>query len=324
MDMSKAQRPLEALKYLEERYPKIWKLAAFAYTAKSDPDIGGWPSYCWIPMAAWRAIVGGDVRVMPLAAAAGTWRLSKGIYSFDDDLARELMSTPMSEVTPTTVFRNLPEFCVYIDTPWNKDHCGVFAHLEYDIRPNPKYSSTVEPHSELRMLYLARYGDILKGSWPFMLHIDNHNIIRSLQECYGTKSEEILYAISDELSLLLYLCSEAPDYGDRTPPKYVEPKRIKGGYKWIPKQRPEEWNIGVRLGAAIRNYKASEAHAGDGEPTGRSVRPHIRRAHWHGYWTGPRKEPAQRKFVHKWIPPIPVNVTPEDDGELPAVIRDVK
>ena len=78
MDMSKAQRPLEALKYLEERYPKIWRLAAFAYTAKSDPEIGGWPSYCWIPMAAWRAIVDCDVRVMPLAAAAGTWRLSKG------------------------------------------------------------------------------------------------------------------------------------------------------------------------------------------------------------------------------------------------------
>ena len=250
--------------------------------------------------------------------------MSKGVYSFDEDLARELMSTPMSEVAPTAVFRNLPEFCVYIDTPWNRDHCGVFAHLEYDVHPNAKYSSTVEPHSELRMLYLARKGDMFKGSWPFMLHIDNNNIINSLRECYGAKSEEILYSISDELSLLLYLCSESPDYGDRTPPKYAEPKRVKGGYKWIPKQRPEQWDVGVRLGAAIKAYRASEAHDRDAEPTGRTVRPHIRRAHWHGYWTGPRKEPAQQKFVHKWIPPIPVNVAQTDEGELPAVIRDVK
>ena len=30
----------------------------------------------------------------------------------------------------------------------------------------------------------------------------------------------------------------------------------------------------------------------DGTPTGRArMRPHIRRAHWHRYWTGPRSEP---------------------------------
>lgn len=324
MDMSKAQRPLEALRYVEEKYPNIWRMAANASAMNGIPDIGRWPSYCWLPMAAWAPIVHNDVISLPLAAAAGTWRLSKGIYSFDDDLARELMSTPMSEIAPTTIFRNLPEFCVYIDTPWNKDHCGVFAHLEYDIRPDSKYSNTGEPHSELRLLYLARYGDMFKGSLPFMLHIDNKNIINSLHECYGVKSEEILFTISDELSLLLYLCSEAPDYGDREHPEYAEPKRIKGGYKWIPKQRPEQWNVGVRLGAAIRNYQASEAHDRNVEPTGRTVRPHIRRAHWHGYWTGPRKEPAQQRFIHRWIPPIPVNVAQTDEGELPAVIRDVK
>ena len=119
-------------------------------------------------------------------------------------------------------------------------------------------------------------------------------------------------------------CSRTGSRLGREHPEYAEPKRIKGGYKWIPKQRPEQWNVGVRLGAAIRNYQASEAHDRNVEPTGRTVRPHIRRAHWHGYWTGPRKEPAQQRFIHRWIPPIPVNVAQTDEGELPAVIRDVK
>lgn len=31
--------------------------------------------------------------------------------------------------------------------------------------------------------------------------------------------------------------------------------------------------------------------------------PHVRRAHWHHYWTGAR-ESAERCLVLKWIPPV--------------------
>lgn len=253
MDMSKAQRPLEALKYLEERYPKIWRLAAFAYTAKSDPEIGGWPSYCWIPMAAWRAIVDCDVRVMPLAAAAGTWRLSKGIYNFDERLVRNLINVPIIETMQTSIFYNLPEFCIYICTPWQEEFSGVFVHLEYDTQPDPKYSTRDERHSELRLLYLSRYGDMVKDSRSYMLHIDDNTIINSIREVYGSISEWILKEIHRELSLLVYLCDSAPDYGDKEPPKMLEPTCIKGQYKWIPKQGVTQWNIGSRLGAMIRD-----------------------------------------------------------------------
>jgi hypothetical protein len=40
-------------------------------------------------------------------------------------------------------------------------------------------------------------------------------------------------------------------------------------------------------------------------PTGITLKPHIRRAHWHLFWAGKgRGEPRV-----KWLPPIPVNVT---------------
>lgn len=72
-------------------------------------------------------------------------------------------------------------------------------------------------------------------------------------------------------------------------------------------------------------YQAAEvgtggAHAG---PRG-----HVRRAHWHGFRSGPRKRDdgsviptAQRRFDLRWLPPIPVNLP--DVGELPATIRRV-
>lgn len=320
-----ATRPLEAIRAVERAYPHIWKIAGIGRSLKGDAGIGDWPNYCWLPMAGWSAITGPDIAMLPLVAAVGTWRLSKGIYRYDEDLTRELIDTPMSEQTPTAVFYNLPELCVYIDTPYSSYYSGFFAHLEYDLKPNVRYSSNAHAHSELRLLYLPREKDILGNSVHVMLHIDNKSIIDSLREIYGPKSREMLENINEDLSVLLYLCSEEPDLGGKEPPKYAEPKRIKGGYKWIPKQKPEIWDVGVRLGAAIRHYRASKSRSPeDTEPTGRTVRPHIRRAHWHGYWTGPRKEPAQQRYIHKWIPPIPVNVTADADGELPAVVRTVK
>ncbi|MGC6378155.1 hypothetical protein ACNO7L_10190 [Bisgaard Taxon 45] len=51
-------------------------------------------------------------------------------------------------------------------------------------------------------------------------------------------------------------------------------------------------------------------------------RPHIRRAHWHGYWTGKRDEPENRKFDLKWLPPFAVGL--KDGAEIPAVVHKIK
>ena len=326
MKLEAAERPLEAVRAVERAYPRIWDMAAVARSCKGDPDIGDWPSYCWLPMAGWGTLVRRNAQRMPIAAAVGTWRLSTGIYCYNEDLLKELIRTPIGEQTPTAAFFNLPEYCVYIDTPYNTDYSGMFAHLEYDMSPHLKYSSDGQPHGELRLLYLPRTGDILNNTVPVMLHLSNNSIIGSLREAYASKSEIMLENIDNELSLLLYLCSDCPDLGDREPPQYIEPKIIKGRNKWIPRQKPEVWNVGVRLGASIRHYRQGQSTAQDedGSITGRTVRPHIRRAHWHGYWTGPKKESSRQKFIYKWIPPIPVNVQSAEDGELPAVVHSVK
>ncbi|WP_306363492.1 hypothetical protein [Nocardia sp. CC227C] len=46
------------------------------------------------------------------------------------------------------------------------------------------------------------------------------------------------------------------------------------------------FDIGPKLFAARKN--AAEISAASGT----KVWPHIRRAHWHTYWTGPRDQPA--------------------------------
>jgi hypothetical protein len=72
-------------------------------------------------------------------------------------------------------------------------------------------------------------------------------------------------------------------------------------------------------GASAQGKDTSE-EAGRGP----GVRPHIRRAHWHHYWIGPRAAPAEeRELVVRWLPPILVNVEEESEDGLSVVVRGV-
>ncbi len=141
----------------------------------------------------------------------------------------------------------------------------------------------------------------------------------------GGKSHLLLsdYAAAFQplLSLLLYLCSEAADYGDRLPPGNPTPRKTKKGRRLFPASNPTTWDVGVRLGAALRQAYLSTDTGPERETTatGRArPRPHIRVAHWHTYFTGAGR--ANR--ILRWVPPIAVNIEPGQ--EPPATIRKVQ
>lgn len=77
-------------------------------------------------------------------------------------------------------------------------------------------------------------------------------------------------------------------------------------------------DYGIRIGAALRAAALSErTEHHDG--THASPVAHIRRAHWHHFWTGPRD--GERALVVRWLPPIPVNA---DEQDPEAVIIPIK
>ena len=87
----------------------------------------------------------------------------------------------------------------------------------------------------------------------------------------------------------------------------------------VPKP-PKITDVGVRIGQTIRKTTPSVPSPDRETGGGWIVRPHSRRGHWHHFWTGPKKEPSERKLVLRWVAPTFVNA----DGDITPTVHKVK
>ena len=154
-----------------------------------------------------------------------------------------------------------------------------------------------------------------------------------VEDWFGDVSRDVVAKTVRELapyiSLVLYICSVNSDLRDRSgrrdQPANPEPVKTPGGPKTYPAGAVTVWEVGCRVGPALR--RALDAHSEETQERPNreeshhvSPRPHIRAAHWHAYWTGPKASP-NRLLVVKWLPPITVNV--EDPEDLVPTVRSV-
>ena len=316
------------LQAASKAYPGAWK----RYDAfRQDREaLGGWPDYVYCPLAGAYAIIsgGGNNRV-PLhlvgdigrLSAMAAWRPTQGIYRFDPDLYAALWSSPISGDLPCDLLRYLPAWCVYVETgPIQKAEGfhGFFAHIEYD--PN-------DGREELRLVL-----DMEDALTPFPLHLGPWDLATALNETgrvarsnaveLGQPAPGNLAALAVHfeplVSLLLYLCSDGADYERRELPR---PKRTKQGWRLFPADKPTTWDVGARIGAAIRAVPSQGGPGETAETEGRArPRPHVRSAHWHSFWRGPLD--GERSRMVKWLPPMLVNA--EDLGQLAVTVRPVR
>jgi hypothetical protein len=237
------------------------------------------------------------------------------------------VDTQITGDIPHNVLTRLPEWSVFIETPGmdvGQDGrpdplTGVFVGL--DPGPAP---GAADNHPHLLMTFMARDTmdsvGIALGPWSLPECVER--AAQALDPGYQLTPQalqRVVGQIMPVLSLALYLCTDAPDLGDDMPtqPKPVKTRR---GERLFPPQKPREWDVAIRIGSAIR---AAQAHRYEPEMSldgsRAPMRPHMRKAHWHGFWSGPRD--GQRRYRLHWLPPIPVNIDKPD--ALPTVIRRV-
>lgn len=335
--MTDVPRPKRHLIEAGRRYPEAWRLIdeMRADRGRHFPD---WPDWCFLPLAgAYATISRGGTLPLELAGdvarlgALAAWRVTQGIYRFDPDLCRALLDTPVVGDIPVDVVLRLPEWCVYIETPGYRFGAdvlhGFFAHLEHDAndgRMELRLLLDMGEYDDLMSLPLHLVGGVAESLRAMAAEADRQAALAGLHVppggTVGAASAMVPY-VTPLVSLVLYLCSTAAEYtGDRRPSRPT-PTKTKRGPRLFPPDQPTVWYTGFRLGAALR--RAMREHRESSGPTERrSPRPHIRSAHWHAFWTGPRSDPSKRQLVLHWLPPIPVNVSRIDD--IAPTIRLVK
>jgi hypothetical protein len=325
-------------------WPKLWQYIDVCRADPKQRDPHRWPSSVFVPSSViqdWlitallpvRKDRGADLNddevnllrlETVLLATIAAWRPTQGIYRFDTELSEELMNTPLTGDLPCDVLHYLPEWCVYVETPLSEKigSYGFFACLD----------STTSPSNE-RQLALHLTFDTIDYLYHTYVPLRKAPLLDLLQDVYQTVPAStrmfIHMLIQPAISLLLYICATNAEIGDGARrPAQPRPTKTKDGWRMFPATKPMMWDVGVRLGSALRLAKA--AHTDQGiQPTDQPVgsmrtgpRPHIRRAHWHCFWHGRRDEPEKRTLQLHWVHPIAVKVDAVED--LPAVIRTVK
>jgi hypothetical protein len=318
---------------------------------------GEWPAWCWMPAEVaslwafrhldagrWRHAGPAEVEdwlssatttrrdrqmhltaTMQLAAAAN-WRLTRGVYRFDSELRRALLQTAVEEVAPEVLLQ-LPEWCVYVDLDAGEQMAedravGFYAYVDWIPRSGAavlRLLLVVEREEPRRLVWVPQQFPLhhrsVRAAWEDSIGL----AVRDADELFGAGYErraqtEWESSVRLCLPLLLYLASQEPDVRHRRDrerrPERRRRERDEGGPSW--------WEVGYRVGAALRARPGPEVEPGPPGAGGRSPAPHIRRAHYHLYWTGRGRQEPRIRWLH------PILVGDPEGHELPPTVRRVE
>lgn len=333
--------PFEFLKTFTKKYPNAWEQADIFLAAKRNNKFN-WDDRCYLPISATLAIMSNQLNPPNpddkigdalLCAALAPWRLNKVIYQFDAELASALMDHADDIKIPIDALDSLPYPCVYIQLPEHPIIDGYFVHFEHD---------QVKGHLEFRALYLKKNGEVYPSNFHIIeggllsdgiresAQLSLENLRNSGKPAIVSNSElekeiaTLTKMVSEWMQLVLYICSENADIRENAQQQkiYHPSPSVKDQFKEVHK-----YDVGEDVGIVIRNYKwkAKESTSETHNPTGstNSVRPHIRHAHWHHYWTGSKSDDS-RKLILKWIHPSFVNADGKNIDILPATVNKLK
>lgn len=311
------------------RYPSAWTDYA---RLLADPPTE-WPTWCWCPLAGAYAVISrGRDRIRPDEAAdIGTlgaiaaWRATQGIYRVHPSLLAELLETPLTGDVPAEILTRLPEWSVYVETPghalWGAPLAGFWGYLEHDVSEGRTELRLVLDFEDVDQLgqVVVHLGASLEDGVRAAVVDARIQALRMGRAHLAPPLDGVEVAaqgIAGLVSTLLYLCADDAEIGARAeaPPRVVRAKKR----PILPSPKaPVIHETGTRIGAALDLARERVARE-HGPSTGRSVSPHVRRAHWHSYLMGPLT--AERRRVLRWLSPMLVAA---DDAPNVATVRKV-
>ena len=271
------------------------------------------------------------------------WRYTKKIYRLNADIISDVAGTYVDNI-PAQVLKELPAWSIYVsaeelhtELPTSYPINGFFFYPLYnndgniirlfiidDLKQSQGTTGLKEKDVDV-VNNIIRIKDSREGLLDSrkMECIDGEVVVTVNEKLKDFRDREF-NLLNAQISMVLYICSQINDIKEKNQFKRSEKhKKHVHTHHELPAQNIREWDVGIRMGQAIRQYRQEEP-TGKERTTIGSKRPHIRRGHWHTYWTGSKKPELahERKPKLKWLPPVPVNS--EDVDNLPVVITPVE
>lgn len=305
-----------------KQMPGVWKVLDGYIKERYSDRKSLYSKWCFLPVHAyadmfdrlapgykWNVWAHRD-RLSVTLSAIHPWRYTRQIYVMDELLFEELIQTPYEETIPMDVLQRFPNYAIFVQT----EKMSFFISMPDGVD---------KTNNNLAFLGLTP-GEDGKLMWSEMLlPIENGKTIRQkldeLDKLYKNAniSEDNPYAYTLEnsnvlmpymlrmVNVVLYLCSTQPDIVDKAPTIKLHPfhvhRKSNGKFKILPAIKTKTFFVGENVGKIIKEHNESLTISRG------KVRPHVRRAHWHGYWKGPKAK--EREFILKWLPPTLVATT---------------
>lgn len=320
----------------------IWNCLDAFYSSPENK----WPNYCFVPLILAIRYAGAIFKVdvskeensqfiidHKILFTIGTWNKTQGIYKFDETLFEEITKSEFDGELSADILTKIPEYCCYIEFPENFKIAtirtyGFFALISFNQYPlvhsKPVLELVIDAENGFHHRCLTLENDFVTLIRDLLAYRKEFEGKLDLGfEAVESYTED---AIKEQLSIclnsLFYLCCKNAEV---THNKKVE--KIPSNPKPINKKinaadHPNVWNVGYRIGADIRKARIEHEKQDNEAIVRNSPRPHMRTSHYHGYWIGKLDDLENRKFILKWLAPIPVNVTP--NNPIVTTIRNVK
>lgn len=247
------------------------------------------------------------------------WSLTKRIYSLDTDLA-SLITEDSDKLGGVTldVLEHLPEYGLCVQTDFVANGNQYLGFMCSFSKENDTFFDI--PSTELGLrdttnhLVISAISEDPSQDYKFRLSMD-YDVDSTLKLAVdrGEICKNGLSIIGKILPIIVYCCSQNFKTYSKQNPYYTGEAGNSPKSRFIPPQKINTYKVGQVDGDAIRSFNVEKLSY---EHTGRHVRPHIRRAHWHSFWTGSHRDPELRKKVIKFIPHTFVNVDINPSNKL--------
>lgn len=289
------------------------------YIVKAKKEGDTWHPSCLIPFHLMPNLFRNqeEMTLYTMGMYLSQWSLSKRIYNFESEIFRALAEQPFKAELPIEQLLTPPDYAVavslLVETEMNESyHTNVLFIID---------QSALGEH-QLVILVLVDGKPITESNVVRLPLIKGMTIEQSISSVYkqakarAKSPQEIekmelelkadINLIEATLPFYLYLCSDEPDIADhqqQTITRIGKPTRQKqrGGVKFVEAKKITDLFVGNKLQRSIATHQTIN------HENARTVTPHMRRAHWHGFWRYNEARDAKELF-YKWIPPTPVNI----------------